>query len=151
MRKIVLLILVCTSFYQFITAQDIASNIRLNQIGFFPEAPKIAVIAEDKNSDFFVKSVTSGEVVFKSKLSDPRKSDFSPKVTRLADFSSVTKPGIYELSLPGQQDGCKTYPSHITDESYTDTVCSYASNEIAINWNASAAYLAGALEALYNK
>jgi hypothetical protein len=58
MRKTDLLILVCTSFYQFITAQDIASNIRLNQIGFFPEVPKIAVIAEDKNSDFFVKSVT---------------------------------------------------------------------------------------------
>jgi len=104
MRKSVLLIIVCTSFYQFITAQDVASNIRLNQIGFFPEAPKIAVIAEDKNSDFFVKSVTSGEVVFKSKLSDPRKSNFSPKVTRLADFTSVTKPGVYELSLPGQGD-----------------------------------------------
>jgi endoglucanase len=52
---------------------------------------------------------------------------------------------------PGQQDGCKTYPSRIPDESYTDSVCSYASNEIAINWNAPAAYLAGALEALYNK
>jgi len=52
---------------------------------------------------------------------------------------------------PGQQDGCKTYPSNIPDESYTDSVCSYASNEIAINWNAPAAYLAGALEALYNK
>lgn len=51
---------------------------------------------------------------------------------------------------PGQQDGCKTYPSRIADESYTDTVCSYASNEIAINWNAPAAYLAGALEALYH-
>jgi endoglucanase len=52
---------------------------------------------------------------------------------------------------PGQQDGCKTYPSRIPDESYTDSVCSYASNEVAINWNAAAAYLAGALEALYNK
>jgi endoglucanase len=52
---------------------------------------------------------------------------------------------------PGQQDGCKTYPSRIPDESYTDTLCSYASNEIAINWNAAAAYLAGALEALYLK
>jgi endoglucanase len=52
---------------------------------------------------------------------------------------------------PGQQDGCKTYPSKIPDQSYTDSVCSYASNEIAINWNAPAAYLAGALEALYNK
>jgi endoglucanase len=49
---------------------------------------------------------------------------------------------------PGQQDGCKTYPSKIPDESYTDAMCSYASNEIAINWNAPAAYLAGAIEAL---
>jgi endoglucanase len=50
---------------------------------------------------------------------------------------------------PGQQDGCKTYPSRIPDESYTDAVCSYASNEIAINWNAAAAYLAGAIDALF--
>jgi endoglucanase len=49
---------------------------------------------------------------------------------------------------PRQQDGCKTYPSSLPDESYTDTVCSYASNEIAINWNAPAVYLAGALDAV---
>jgi endoglucanase len=52
---------------------------------------------------------------------------------------------------PGQQDKCSTYTSNLPDESYTDTVCSYASNEIAINWNAPAVYLAGALEALINK
>ncbi len=39
---------------------------------------------------------------------------------------------------PGQQDGCTTYPSKYPDESYTDNEASYASNEIAINWNASA-------------
>lgn len=48
---------------------------------------------------------------------------------------------------PGQQDGCE-YPSKIADESYTDLECSYASNEIAINWNAPLVYLAGAIEAL---
>ncbi|AKD03288.1 glycoside hydrolase family 9 protein [Pontibacter korlensis] len=48
---------------------------------------------------------------------------------------------------PGQQDGC-TYPTKIADESYTDEECSYASNEIAINWNAPLVYLASALEAL---
>jgi len=51
---------------------------------------------------------------------------------------------------PGRQDGCQ-YPSTIADEAYVDSVCSYASNEIAINWNAPAAYLAGALDALMNK
>ncbi|MCE7056087.1 glycoside hydrolase family 9 protein [Algoriphagus sp. AGSA1] len=48
---------------------------------------------------------------------------------------------------PGQQDGCN-YPSSFADESYTDETCSYASNEIAINWNAPFAYLANSLEAL---
>jgi endoglucanase len=42
---------------------------------------------------------------------------------------------------PGQQDKNDmhnaTYPSNIPDESYIDDAESYASNEIAINWNAS--------------
>ena len=42
---------------------------------------------------------------------------------------------------PGQQDkrdlNGATYPSNIPDESYLDAMQSYASNEIAINWNAS--------------
>ena len=48
---------------------------------------------------------------------------------------------------PGRQDGCH-YPSTLVDMSYDDEVCSYASNEIAINWQAPLVYLAGALEAL---
>jgi endoglucanase len=42
---------------------------------------------------------------------------------------------------PGQQDKKDlrdlTYPSNVPDESYVDAMQSYASNEIAINWNAS--------------
>ena len=42
---------------------------------------------------------------------------------------------------PGQQDrrevGPEGYPSNYPDESYVDAMPSYASNEIAINWNAS--------------
>lgn len=51
---------------------------------------------------------------------------------------------------PGQQDDCD-YPSDVPDESYVDDSCSYASNEIAINWNAPFAYLTNALEALNEK
>lgn len=47
----------------------------------------------------------------------------------------------------GQQDKC-VYPSALPGLSYSDTECSYASNEVAINWNAPLAYLAGALEAV---
>jgi endoglucanase len=47
---------------------------------------------------------------------------------------------------PGQQDACN-YSSAIPAESYVDSYCSYASNEVAINWNAPFAYLVNALEA----
>ena len=33
--------------------------------------------------------------------------------------------------------GPAVYPSNVPDESYVDAMQSYASNEIAINWNAS--------------
>ncbi|WP_207429158.1 glycoside hydrolase family 9 protein [Pedobacter sp. SYSU D00535] len=52
---------------------------------------------------------------------------------------------------PGMQDNCEGYPSKIPDEAYADVACSYASNEIAINWNAPAMYLINAVEALQNK
>ena len=48
---------------------------------------------------------------------------------------------------PGQQDKCAGYPNKFADESFTDSDCSYASNETAINWNAPMVYLAAALEA----
>lgn len=46
---------------------------------------------------------------------------------------------------PSQQDKCD-YPSDIPDESFTDLSCSYASNEIAINWSAPFAYLVNAIQ-----
>lgn len=47
----------------------------------------------------------------------------------------------------GRQDKCN-YPFTEPETAYVDDVCSYASNEIAINWNAPLVYLAGAIEAL---
>lgn len=55
----------------------------------------------------------------------------------------------------GQQDkpylGTAQYPSNYPDESYIDSSNSYASNEIAINWNASAVGLFSWLAALQDK
>jgi endoglucanase len=48
----------------------------------------------------------------------------------------------------GQQDDC-VYDSDLPALSYSDTYCSYASNEIAINWNAPLAYLASGLSSIY--
>jgi endoglucanase len=52
---------------------------------------------------------------------------------------------------PGMQDKCTTYQFTQPETAFTDDDCSYASNEIAINWNAPLVYLASALEALQQK
>ncbi|PUA26952.1 MAG: cellulase [Cellvibrio sp. 79] len=55
---------------------------------------------------------------------------------------------------PGQQDkaDCKAvYPSSVAAKSYLDNYCSYASNEIAINWNAPLVYVSAAIAALTPK
>lgn len=52
---------------------------------------------------------------------------------------------------PGQQDKGELptpYPSDYPDESYVDVVQSYASNEIAINWNASLVAFLGWVDAM---
>lgn len=51
---------------------------------------------------------------------------------------------------PGQQDNLE-YPSKVPDMSYVDDTKSYASNEIAINWNAAFAYLVNGIEAIENQ
>ncbi|PVD53705.1 cellulase [Terrimonas sp.] len=48
---------------------------------------------------------------------------------------------------PGKQDKCY-YPFTAVETSYTDEECSYASNEIAINWNAPLVYVAGGINVL---
>ncbi|WP_145712451.1 glycoside hydrolase family 9 protein [Chitinophaga japonensis] len=51
---------------------------------------------------------------------------------------------------PGRQDQCH-YDHTEPETAYSDTDCSFASNEIAINWNAPAVYLAAGLEALQQR
>jgi len=117
MRKLILIILICPVISTILISQDVASKIRLNQIGFYPQSTKVAVITDDNASDFVIKSITSGEVVLKSNLSAAHKSEFSPKVTRIADFSAVKKPGIYILNLPGIGD---SYSFEIKPKPFTN-------------------------------
>ncbi|MFG6413119.1 glycoside hydrolase family 9 protein [Roseateles sp. DC23W] len=51
---------------------------------------------------------------------------------------------------PGRQDqkNCPPYPSALPALAYIDHGCSYAANEVAINWNAPLVYVSAALQAL---
>jgi len=77
---------------------------------------------------------------------------FSPLHTHhrpsVADGITGPVPGLLAGGPnPGRQDSVH-YEYTEPETAYTDDDASYASNEIAINWNAPAVYLAAALEAL---
>jgi endoglucanase len=117
MKKTLLIVLLSVSIPLLLKAQESASVIRLNQIGYYPDGPKAAVITDVSATEFTVKSVNSGEIVFKSKLSSPHKSVFSDKSAKVADFSAVSKAGTYVLNLPGTGD---SYTFEIKPAVFTD-------------------------------
>lgn len=82
-------------------AQQHSDAVRMNQVGFYPAAPKVAVVASNAADAFEVKDAKSGKTVLKGKLGAVRASQHSGKHTRLADFSGLRKPGSYVVEIAG--------------------------------------------------
>jgi len=100
MRLLLLVWLVLMSFC--LNAQVGGASIVLNQIGFYPEAPKLAVVILPVSSDsFFVISRPAGDTAFSGKLGVAVASKNSNLLVRLADFSGLNKEGAYNILVPG--------------------------------------------------
>lgn len=116
--------------------------IRLNQIGFYPDGPKMAVIVTDRaaagsgaeTSDhafgpetpgdrgqmapaapFFITDTTLTDTVFAGHLGALRHDGASAQTTRLADFSTLTDTGTFVLTVPGLG---RSYPFRIAQGVY---------------------------------
>lgn len=87
-------------------------NIRLNQVGFYPKAPKVAVWVGEAQTDFVLLAQNKKDVVFKGKLSQQRTNPISQKTTQIADFSAFQKPGKYYISIA---DKGISYPFEINN------------------------------------
>lgn len=85
---------------------QVTNDIALNQVGFYPNGTKIAVVKGGAYQDFFVATPDLSEKVFSSRLSETRQSIFSDKKTQVADFSSLTRPGRFVLVVPGLGYSC---------------------------------------------
>jgi endoglucanase len=80
-----------------------SADIRLNQVGFYPKAEKLAVVLTTKESPFTVTDLKTNKIVFKGRLGQTRQSQHSGKNTRIADFSPINKPGNYRLEIADQK------------------------------------------------
>ncbi|MDB4883366.1 MAG: glycoside hydrolase family 9, partial [Gemmatimonadetes bacterium] len=83
------------------TTTPTSDAIRLNQLGFFPLAPKAAVVAGGSASTFTVERASGGAVVLRGALSAPKSWPLSGEEVRRADLSAVTRPGRYVVVVPG--------------------------------------------------
>jgi len=107
MKRLVLIILfVCVSSQIFgrelpAAADTVSKEIRLNQLGFYPDGPKIAIITTPGFSNFNVVSSDKKETVFTGKLNASAEPALNGKKTLIADFTSFTKPGKYIITVKG--------------------------------------------------
>jgi len=85
-------------------------TISVNQLGFYPDAPKYAVINRPAAKDvFFIVTVGASttswsehvDTVFFGRLGPVLSSTNSSLSTRIADFSGLRRPGIYRVVVPG--------------------------------------------------
>src|SRR5262245_5045477 len=70
------------------------SDVRLNQVGYLPQASKIAIVESDERSPLAWQVVDAAGGVVASGKTQPRGPDAeSGDDVQWADFSSVTRPG----------------------------------------------------------
>ena len=97
---LILLFTCCTAVSCSVTAQP--ASIRLNQLGFYTYAPKMAVVTGDVPAgNFYIVAANSEDTVYKAALGNSMQSSNSSTKTRMADFTALQKNGSYIMYVPG--------------------------------------------------
>jgi endoglucanase len=111
-------------------AQDSLTGIRLDQEGFYPKAPKIAVLAgyfnksssySQNKTSFYIIRENNSDTVFRGELSAIRLSLNSSLQTRTADFSTLAQTGLYRVTVAGC---CSSAPFLIKEKVHHPTAVS---------------------------
>jgi endoglucanase len=84
-----------------IGADAAAAAIRVNQLGFPPQADKLAVVTDSAATSFEVLRADNGQTVFRGDLGAQAQWKASAETVRLADFSALTAAGEYRLKVSG--------------------------------------------------
>ena len=108
LKRFCLVLVVLFTCFSNSSAQN-SNNIALNQLGFYPNAPKVAIVSGVTTGRFTLKS-TAGKVVFSRKLKASDKPDFAGVKTASANFSAFHQTGKFVVAVAGLPD---SYPFDI--------------------------------------
>ena len=95
-----------------VRAQDTAASpaIRINQIGYYPASPKVAIVADSGASAFVIVDWPRGRVVLRGRLSAATAWAASGETVRIADFTRLRRAGRYAVVVAGVG---RSYPFRI--------------------------------------
>ncbi len=93
-------------------------NIRINQVGYYPDAVKRALVVNTTSDHFKITSM-DGKTVFESDLIPEGYWNASGEQVFLADFSDFTDSGMYVLEVA---DTGQSHPFSIADDLYDDVL-----------------------------
>lgn len=91
------------SVAQVAVAQTATINIKVDQVGYLPGAPKVAFIAGlgSPARSFSIKRTRDNSVAFEGKLSTAAHDANTGDDVQAADFSGLREPGHYYIDVPG--------------------------------------------------
>jgi endoglucanase len=95
-------IMLFISFPCYLFSQNITSRIKLNQSGFYSNAPKTAVVTGSVSSNnFYITSTNLRDTFYTGTLGNEKQSAYSSTKTRIADFTRLTNKGSFVVLVPG--------------------------------------------------
>ena len=100
-------------------ADAVSAGIRVNQVGYLPEAVKTAVFANigAEGEAFAVIDAGNGEAVYEGTLSATLDNPWAGETNRVADFSGLTSPGTYRVvSADGRESPAFTIGDNVYGE-----------------------------------
>ena len=91
-------------------AAETSAAIRIDQVGYLPDGPKLAMVASGSAEKFEVRAERGGAVAYSGTLDEPERDENSGDLLRMADFSDLRRPGRYVVYVPGVGE---SYPFEI--------------------------------------
>jgi endoglucanase len=95
-----------------------SNDIRINQVGYYPQSAKRFVVIESGSAGFEIRD-GRGVVRYKGQLKDNGFWDASGEHVRVGDFTEFKEPGRYTISVP---DKGESHPFQISPDLYGEAL-----------------------------
>ncbi|SDA43985.1 endoglucanase [Algoriphagus alkaliphilus] len=121
--KPIFIFTLCLIFTSFFTEKngnnlELNESIRLNQVGFYPDQIKAAVVLSETPIDrFFIWDKNKGKIVFEGLVSKSESKTLSGKTAWKVDFSGFSEQGVFEIGIP---DFGKSHPFKVDNQVYSE-------------------------------